>query len=141
MPKSSMARWTPSARMSCRVSSAADASAMMLVSVISNQSASGSSPVSASTRATIRTNDGSPNWAAETLTARCRPVPGDSACQRASCAQALASTAAPSGTISPDSSATSMNSAGGSSPRSGCCQRTSASKPSSARVPASTIGW
>ena len=104
---------------------------MMLVSVISSHSASGSRPVSASTAATVATNDGWPNCVPDTLTAMCRSAqPGRVARQCAVCRHASREhVRRPARTISPLSSATSMNSAAPSSPRVGCCQRASASNP------------
>ena len=116
------------------------ASSISTVSVISNASVPGRSPLCSAIAATWAGNSGLTTWRPETLTDT--PIAGSmSRCQAAVWRQANSRTCSPSRAISPVSSAIGMNSSGPTRPRSGCCQRTSASVDTGRPVARSITGW
>ena len=130
MPKSSIARSTPSAFSASSSSIASSKLSISAVSVISSVSPVASSCDSASASATSWTRPGSRSWAPETFTPMPSPGwPGYFARQSAPWWHAFLSTHRPSSPISPLSSASGTKLSGITIPRVGWRQRTSASTP------------
>ena len=137
VPKSSIDRRTPSARIARSWSAVPSTFSIIALSVISIFRQRGGTPLAASASRIVGTSDPLRSCRSDTFTATAmsqRP-------QSASWRQACRIIRLPSSTMSPDSSATGMNWSGKIIGPSGGCQRISASKPARRRLPASTSGW
>ena len=121
VPKSSMARRTPSSFSRSRVATLAPPASSRVFSVTSKQRCEASAPLRAMADPTSTAKPGVLSWRPERLidTVMGGASTGWSERQAAAWATASATTQAPRGTMRPVSSAMGMNSAGGMSPRSG----------------------
>ena len=110
--------------------------------MISRLRQAGSSPLEASTSATVAEKRRLASCAGERFTEiPIGALSGRDSDQPAAWRQARSSTHRPIRSISPFSSATGMNSAGGIAPRCGCSHRSSASKPTIEESWSATTGW